>query len=684
MAYVGNQPARGQWRKLSDISSAFDGVITTFTTSVPPGTSEYFVTAGSASQLLISLGGVIQEPDVDYTVSTNSVTFTTPPTSGLSFFGVLCGDALNTGVPADGSVTTSKLAGGLSVGLTGGSASNPSLFFTGDNNTGVFSAGADQLNIATNSVERVEFGTSEVVFNDGGANYDFRIEGDTNSSLFFVDASADAVGIGTTSPSNELHIASASNSIGPLVRFQNTGTTSPATGYVGLDNNNVFISADSGGGIVSFRTGGGSEKARIDPFGRLLVGTSTARGNFYNSTVSAGFQLEGTGTNRRAAVIGDDFEGVLILASQKSGAVGGNTVLASGDPIGAVTFQGSDGTEFVEAASITAYVDGTPGANDMPGRLVFSTTADGASSPTERMRISSAGNVSLGTTTTSGYKLRLEGTGDGSTSYIIVRAGATFDSTATSYAAGFLTALDVQDTAWTLPVLDHYVANQSAFGSATVTSQYGFKVQSSLTGATNNYGFWSNIADAANRYNFYAAGTAANYFAGKIASLGSYNDTTASAANVFIASNGDIQRSTSSIRYKTNVETLEQGYADNVIFNARPVWYRSLCEADNGSWSYYGLIAEEVAELDPRLVFWGRPTKEVLQEEAKDAVLDDEGNVVEPAREATYTNVEDTDAELRPEGVQYDRLTVMLIDVVQRQQKAIEALEVKVAALEAQ
>ena len=112
MAYVGNQPARGQWRKLSDISSGFDGVITTFTTSVPPGTSGYFVTAGSASQLLISLGGVIQEPDVDYTVSTNSITFTTPPTGGLSFFGVLCGDALNVGTPGDGTVTTSKLAAG--------------------------------------------------------------------------------------------------------------------------------------------------------------------------------------------------------------------------------------------------------------------------------------------------------------------------------------------------------------------------------------------------------------------------------------------------------------------------------------------------------------------------------------------------------------------------------------------
>jgi hypothetical protein len=225
VAYVGNQPARGQWRKLSDISSAFDGVITTFTTSVPPGTSQYFVTAGSASQLLISLGGVIQEPDVDYTVSTNSVTFTTPPTSGLSFFGVLCGDALNAGVPSDGSVTTSKLAGGLSVGLTGGSVSTPSLFFTGDDNTGVFSAGADQLNIATNGVERVEFGTSEVVFNDGGANYDFRIEGDTNTSLFFVDASAEAVGIGTSSPPRSLtNAGSVTLTTGTAPQYRLNGT----------------------------------------------------------------------------------------------------------------------------------------------------------------------------------------------------------------------------------------------------------------------------------------------------------------------------------------------------------------------------------------------------------------------------------------------------------------------------
>jgi hypothetical protein len=291
VAYVGNQPARGQWRKLSDISSAFDGVITTFTTSVPPGTSQYFVTAGSASQLLISLGGVIQEPDVDYTVSTNSVTFTTPPTSGLSFFGVLCGDALNAGVPSDGSVTTSKLAGGLSVGLTGGSVSTPSLFFTGDDNTGVFSAGADQLNIATNGVERVEFGTSEVVFNDGGANYDFRIEGDTNANLFFVDASAEAVGIGSSTPQALLHLEQTSPADGRLARIVSTGV---GAGFLGVKSTgNTFIDANTSSTALEFRTQD-TERMRITSGGNVGINKSSPTGrlhvdgSFYVNNIGSG------------------------------------------------------------------------------------------------------------------------------------------------------------------------------------------------------------------------------------------------------------------------------------------------------------------------------------------------------------------------------------------------------------
>jgi hypothetical protein len=73
--------------------------------------------------------------------------------------------------------------------------------------------------------------------------------------------------------------------------------------------------------------------------------------------------------------------------------------VSSGDELGQIAFVGYDGTGQVVAASIDAFVDGTPGANDMPGRLVFSTTADGASSPTERMRIDNAGKLLVGSTT---------------------------------------------------------------------------------------------------------------------------------------------------------------------------------------------------------------------------------------------------------------------------------------------
>ena len=84
--------------------------------------------------------------------------------------------------------------------------------------------------------------------------------------------------------------------------------------------------------------------------------------------------------------------GILMLARQ-NGNPGTNTVVSSGDQIGRVDFQASGGTNMELAAQITAEVDGTPGDNDMPGRLIFKTTADGANSSTERLRIDSNGIV---------------------------------------------------------------------------------------------------------------------------------------------------------------------------------------------------------------------------------------------------------------------------------------------------
>jgi hypothetical protein len=101
------------------------------------------------------------------------------------------------GTLADANLGLLSLAGGTLTGALlvddSGTAALPAIAFDGDTNTGIFSPGADQLGIATNGVERVEFGTTEVVFNDDGADVDFRIEGDTNADLFKIDAGLDQV-----------------------------------------------------------------------------------------------------------------------------------------------------------------------------------------------------------------------------------------------------------------------------------------------------------------------------------------------------------------------------------------------------------------------------------------------------------------------------------------------------------
>jgi hypothetical protein len=68
-------------------------------------------------------------------------------------------------------------------------------------------------------------------------------------------------------------------------------------------------------------------------------------------------------------------------------------------------------------------------------------------------------------------------------------------------------------TGFTLPTYNHFFAVQGTL-SGTVSNQFGFVAESSLTGATNNYGFYGNIAAATGRYNFYASGTAINVFVG--------------------------------------------------------------------------------------------------------------------------------------------------------------------------
>ena len=106
MPYLGRQIARGQNRKIDDVSSSFNGGTATFNLRAD-GDPVY---PASTQQLFVSVGGVMQSPGTDFTVSGDQVTFTTAPAGGLSFFALMQGDAVDINTLADGTVTTSKIA----------------------------------------------------------------------------------------------------------------------------------------------------------------------------------------------------------------------------------------------------------------------------------------------------------------------------------------------------------------------------------------------------------------------------------------------------------------------------------------------------------------------------------------------------------------------------------------------
>jgi hypothetical protein len=233
------------------------------------------------------------------------------------------------------------------------------------------------------------------------------------------------VGIGTTSPQHPLHVIGGSslnnngaNSIAVTgtehVRLKiNTPTTGGYQATLALSSDEALNSTSkevtistAGSSEMRFATGG-SERLRIDSSGRLLVGTSTST-DYYGATAKSYITDQG-GANLPLALEtfrNDSAGAYLVLSHSRSGTAGNYTILQSGDGLGLISFNGSDGTDLGSiGATIKAEVDGTPGANDMPGRLVFSTTADGASSPTERLRITSAGNVGIGTASPGSYEV---------------------------------------------------------------------------------------------------------------------------------------------------------------------------------------------------------------------------------------------------------------------------------------
>jgi hypothetical protein len=128
-----------------------------------------------------------------------------------------------------------------------------------------------------------------------------------------------------------------------------------------------------------------------------------------------------------------------------------------------------------------------------------------------------AGSLGVGNSSLTGYNLRVQKNITGGTSAYGVLSAGTVQSDVTGTAQYYTTTASTVATAFTLTTLVHYRANQSTIGAgSTVTNQYGFWADTTITGATNNYGFTGSIAAAAGSWNLYMVGTAKNYLAGDL------------------------------------------------------------------------------------------------------------------------------------------------------------------------
>ena len=298
--------------------------------------------------------------------------------------------------------------------LEDGSASNPALAFRDDLNTGIYSGSADTFNIATGGAERLKLDGSNTVFNEAGANIDFRIESDTLSHMFFLDAGTNRIGINTASPSCMLQIndtATSGDGVSNILMLNGTpnNTNDGITlqfARVGSDCGSITLQkvADNNTTDMIFGTRLGnteSESMRLDGSGRLLIGLTSSVSADGNNT---NLQVCGTNSDSSSGFFARFANNAnapfLMLAKSRNGTVGGNTVLQADDQLGVLAFLGNDGSGFHEGARITAVVESGVGDNDLPTALTFKVNT-GTTSVNEKMRLTSAGILLLGKTSTS-------------------------------------------------------------------------------------------------------------------------------------------------------------------------------------------------------------------------------------------------------------------------------------------
>ena len=222
------------------------------------------------------------------------------------------------------------------------------------------------------------------------------------------------------------------------------------------------------------------------------------------------------------------------------------------------------------------------------------------------------------------------------------------------------------------PTYDTITRDDVTVSSTTSVELYRFIY--GYSGVDTGWGVNGMVGYEANSFNY----SASPYIEKVLSNINlrlpySYSSTSSSAANLVISSNGALSRSTSSLKYKTDVQVIQDEYADALIYGAQPIYYRSLCRNDQYlNWAYWGFGAEQIAEIDPRICHWKTHEPYEVEVEIKDT--NDKGE------ETTYIDKQIKYKDLiKPEveGAMYDRFVPHLVNVIQRLTKRIEVLEAR-------
>jgi len=270
------------------------------------------------------------------------------------------------------------------------------------------------LNQSASTLEmRDSLGVADVVFDAAGglalnqqnsSTGDFTVKGETDDSLLQVDVSLDRIGIGRTAPQAKVDIRNDSDSITLLLLAQAGSTENVLrindqsganavimTANCGWTFNNQAdedgdfqVKSNTGPHMLFVDSGNDAVCINTDTYSAVVNGTTkTSRMRIVQNFATNDLLLQIAGHGNAAV------HGPTIASFRSRGVHDSEDVLQDGDYVVHMPGFGYDGTDYIPCVEIRGEVDGTPGANDMPGAIVFSTTAVGAATLTEAARIDS-------------------------------------------------------------------------------------------------------------------------------------------------------------------------------------------------------------------------------------------------------------------------------------------------------